>query len=191
MTTVALAIGVQKDAGLPPDVGGIPHMDGVEACIERARKVLDACRTANVAIVFCQEVHRADKVDFGRELDGAEGEHCLDGELGTERVDGFSPAGPREYLIVQRRYCAFFGTDLEILLRGLGATRLILFGNLTDVNLHYTFLGAHMRDFHLKVLSDAGIGSSEARHGAAFEAMAYLQRDAVCTSAEIIESLSR
>jgi nicotinamidase-related amidase len=120
-----------------------------------------------------------------------EGEHCLEGGPGTDLVEGFSPAGPREYLIVQRRYCAFYGTDLEILLRGLGATRLILFGNLTDVNVHYTFLGAHMRDFHLKVLSDAGIGSNETRHEAAFEAMAYLQRDAVCTSAELISELSR
>jgi hypothetical protein len=55
MTTVALAIGVQKDAGLPPEVGGIVHMDGVEVCIDRARKVLDACRAADIPIVFCQE----------------------------------------------------------------------------------------------------------------------------------------
>ena len=190
MTTVALAVGVQKDAGLPPEVGGIAHMDGVEQCIDRAKTVLYACRERRIPIVFCQEVHRADKVDFGRELDGSEGEHCLEGELGTELVDGFEPSGANEYLVIQRRYCAFYGTDLEVLLRGLGATRLIVFGNLTDVNVHYTFVGAHMRDFHLKVLSDAGIGSSEPAHAAAFEAMRYLQRDAVRTTREFLTELS-
>ena len=52
-------------------------------------------------IVFCQEVHRRSRIDFGRELDGAEGPHCLDGDLGTELIDGIAPDGDTEYLIVQ------------------------------------------------------------------------------------------
>ena len=189
MTVVALAIGVQKDAGLPPEIGGIAHMDGVEACIERGKSVLSACRRNDVPIVFCQEVHRADKIDFGRELDGAEGEHCIEGQLGTELVDGFSPAGPNEYLVVQRRYSAFYATDLEILLRGLDAEKLIVFGNLTDVNVHYSCVDAHMRDYRLRVLSDGGIGSSVASHDAALAAINYLQRDALCTCSKIISML--
>ena len=38
-------------------------------------------------IVFFQEAHRRDLVDFGRELDGAEGIHLLEGNPGTDIAD--------------------------------------------------------------------------------------------------------
>lgn len=189
MRTVILAVGLQKDAGLPPAIGGIPHMDGFEERAGNAARVIAAARKARIPIVFCQEVHRRTGIDFGRELDGSEGPHCLEGDLGTELIDGLSPEGPDEYLIVQRRYSSFFGTDLEILLRGLGARRLVLLGSLTDVNIHYTFVEAHMRDYHLHVLDDCGVGSSEEAHVAALKAMAYLQRDAVLTTETLLEDV--
>ena len=190
MRTVLMAVGLQKDAGLPMDIGGIPHMSGYEERAKNAARVVSAARRAKMPIVFCQEVHRRNRIDFGRELDGAEGPHCLEGDLGTELIDGIAPEGDNEYLIVQRRYSSFYGTDLDVLLRGLKAEWLVILGSLTDVNIHYTFVGAHMRDYYLKVLSDCGVGSSEEAHVAALKAMAYLQRDSVCTSDRLIEAMT-
>ena len=184
MVTVVLAVGLQKDAGLPMDVGGIPHMDGFEEAVTNATRVVMAARARQMPIIFCQEVHRRNRIDFGRELDGAEGPHCIEGDLGTEMVDGLAPVGDNEYLIVQRRYSSFHGTDLDLLLRGLKADRLIILGSLTDVNIHYTFVEAHMRDFHLNVLTDCGVGSSLESHSHALRAMAYLQSKALLTAAE-------
>lgn len=189
METVILAVGLQKDAGLPLEIGGIPHMSGFAERAANAGRVIASARRALLPIVFCQEVHRPDRIDFGRELDGAEGVHCIEGDLGTELIDGLGPEGSHEYLIQQRRYSSFFGTDLEILLRGLKADRLIMLGSLTDVNIHYTFVEAHMRDYHLHVLEDCGVGSSEESHAAAMRAMAYLQRDSVTTTERICEQL--
>lgn len=191
MHTVLLAVGLQKDAGLPMDIGGIPHMEGFEERAANAARVIGAARRVRMPVVFCQEVHRKSRIDFGRELDGAEGPHCLEGDLGTQLIDGLAPEGDNEHLIVQRRYSSFYGTDLEVLLRGLEAERLVILGSLTDVNIHYTFVDAHMRDYHLQVLSDCGVGSSEEAHAASLKAMAYLQRDSVCKADCLIKTIAQ
>jgi len=93
-------------------------------------------------------------------------------------------------LIVKRRYSCFFGTDLEILLRGLKVETLILTGELTDVCVHYTFVDGHQRDYYVRVLTDCVGGSTMERHEASLEAMKYLQQDALCSSATLIDKLS-
>ena len=128
-------------------------------------------------------------MDFGRELDGTEGIHCLEGDPGTELVDELRP-GPGDYFIAKRRYSCFVGTDFEILLRGLRVETLLLVGGLTDVCVHYTFADAHQRDYHVRVLEDCVGGSSPARHDAALDAMEYLQAGARRTSAEVLAALA-
>ena len=44
-----------------------------------------------------------------------------------------------DFHLRKRRYSIFFGTDLEILLRGLQVDTLILVGGLTEVCIHYSF----------------------------------------------------
>ena len=111
-------------------------------CIRSARRVLDVFRARCLPVIHVQEAHRADRVDFGRELDGAEGLHCLENSPGTDFAWLTYPL-PEEYRVVKRRYSAFFGTDLEILLRGLRVDTLVLVGGLTDVCIHYTAVDAH------------------------------------------------
>ena len=151
-------------------------------------KVVAAAREAGVLVVYFQEVHRADHVDFGRELDGSEGVHCLEGAADTALDRRLLPRDD-EYLVTKRRYSCFFGTDFLILLRGLGAETLLLTGELTDVCVHYTFVDAHQHDYHARVVTDCVGGSTRARHEASLDAMRYLQRDALCTGDEIVAAL--
>lgn len=185
-----IVIDVQQDGYMSTEDSGIPHMPGFAERVERIVRVVDACRSAEVPIVFFQERHRRDLVDFGRELDGEEGVHCLEGEPGTELVESLRP-GPGEYFIPKRRYSCFFGTDFEILLKGLGAQTLLLVGGLTDVCVHYTFADAHQHDYHVRVIEDCVGGSSPARHEASLDAMAYLQRLARTTSDEVIAAVAQ
>jgi len=144
-----------------------------------------AARAAGVPVVFFQEVHRPSGVDFGRELDGTEGVHCVEGQPGTDLEPSLRPL-PDEFHIVKRRYSGFIGTDFEIVLRGLRASTLILIGTLTDVCVHYTFADAHQRDFYVRVVTDCVGGSSQYLHDAALAAMEYLQTGAMRTTEEIL-----
>jgi nicotinamidase-related amidase len=186
---VLLSIDIQRGYALPAEQMGIALMGGQEAMIANAERIVQAARDAGIPIVFFSEEHRADGIDFGRELDGNEGVHCVEGKKGTELWPTLTP-GPGEYHIAKRRYSCFFGTDLEILLKGLGASTLILIGGLTDVCVHYTYADSHQHDYHVRVVSDCVIGSSQARHDASLSAMEYLQHGACRTTSELIDAFA-
>ncbi|MBO9532963.1 MAG: cysteine hydrolase [Solirubrobacteraceae bacterium] len=190
---VLIVIDVMKGelgaAGDDPAPGnGIPIMTGAHERHERIRAIVAAAREAGVPPVFIQEVHKRTLLDFGRELDGAEPVHCLEGDPGTELADGLEPLRD-EYLIRKRRYSAFFGTELEIVLKAYKAETVILVGALTDVCVHYTFADAHQHDYVCRVVTDAVGGSSPEAHAASLRAMEYLQRDALITSDELLATL--
>lgn len=163
----------------------IPHMDDGANRVELTVKMVAAARAAGVPVIFFQEVHRKNHIDFGRELDGVEDIHLVEGQPGTEIVAELTPQ-EGDYHIVKRRYSGFFGTDFQILLRGLRAETLILCGGLTDVCVHYTFVDAHQNDYYTRVVEDCCGGSSRASHDGALNAMEYLQTGARCTHDRVI-----
>ena len=74
---------------------------------------------------------------------------------------------PDDYFIRKRRYSCFFGTDLEILLKGLKAQTLFLIGGMTDVCVHYTFVDGHQHDYYCRVVEDCVGGTSDDGSGRA------------------------
>ena len=180
-------IDVQKGEVMPAGCG-IPIMPGGAERHARIGRLVRAAREAAVPVVFIQEVHKRTLIDFGRELDGTEGIHALEGDEATELADGLDPQ-PDEYLIRKRRYSAFFATELDLVLRSYRAQTLVLVGALTDVCVHYTFVDAHQHDYHCRVVTDCVGGSSLEAHDAALRAMAYLQRDCLVTSDTVLEAL--
>ena len=159
----------------------IPTMPDYADRMLNARGLIDKAREKSIPVIFIQEVHRPDLVDFGRELDGSEDIHCLESDPGTEIAVEEMGFLPNDYLIKKRRYSAFFGTDFEILLRGLKIDTLLLCGGLTDVCVHYTFVDGHQSDYFCRVIEDCVAGSSEEAHEASLRAMEYLQSGARCS----------
>ena len=181
-----LMIDFQRDMFLPDSVGGIPRMGGAQERVPRARALVTAARKFGIPVIFVQEVHRPDMIDFGRELDGEEDKHCIEGQKSTEIAAEDVDFRPGDYHVPKRRYSAFFGTDLEILLKGLKAETLILCGGLTDVCVHYTFVDGHQHNYYCRVVEDCVGGSSQAAHDGALRAMEYLQTGARCTSSTVL-----
>ena len=186
---VFVVVDMQESGDMPAEEVGIAHMPGYEGRVERVQRLLAAARAADIPVVFFQEVHRPSGVDFGRELDGVEGEHCVEGRPGTNLHPALLPE-PGEFHIVKRRYSGFIGTEFDIVLRGLKADTLILVGGLTDVCVHYTFADAHQRDYYVRVVTDCVGGSSQYRHDAALDAMEYLQTGAMRTTEEILAAFA-
>lgn len=173
---VLICIDVQRDF-VPPNAD-----DGSEApAVQRIRGLVATARSAGVPVVFIRELHNPSLIDLGREVDGVEGLHCIEGTAGADFIEGFGPR-PTEYQVRKRRYSAFFGTDLDIILRGYGARTVLLTGGLTDVCVHYTAVDAHQHDYHVRIVEDAVFGSSSAAHDSALDAVRYLQTNAVVTT---------
>jgi len=177
---------------IPGKEGGVPHMDDklLNDRWKRAKTLVASARENGVPVIFIQEVHRPDMVDFGRELDGDEDVHCIEGVKSTEIAAEEVDFRPGDYFVPKRRYSAFYGTDLEILLKGLKVQTLILTGGLTDVCVHYTFVDGHQGDYYCRVVEDCVGASSWDAHWASLRAMEYLQSGARRTSDEVLAAFS-
>lgn len=174
-----LLIDIQKSTFIDDStVRSIDNMPGYRERMLACAELIDAAHEAGTPVVFIQEIHRGDLVDFGRELDGDEDVHCLEGDPRTDIAKEELGYRDGDYLVPKRRYSAFFGTDLEILLSGLKVNTLLLCGGLIDVCVHYTFVDGHQSDYFCRVIEDCVAGSSLEAHEAALRAMEYLQTGA-------------
>lgn len=122
------------------------------------QKLLDAARSCGMAVIHAAHVHRAGGADMGVHRDlyppVAAGQALVDGERGAEIHRELAPL-PGEPVIKKHRYNAFYATDLEIILRGLGVEAVVLTGMTTECCVLGTARGALERGFRSLVVSDA------------------------------------
>ena len=55
--------------------------------IRNGKRVLDVFRAKKLPVIQIKECHRPDMVDFGRELDGSEGIHCVEDRPENDYAD--------------------------------------------------------------------------------------------------------
>ncbi|MCE0536413.1 cysteine hydrolase [Kineosporia rhizophila] len=127
-----------------------------------AEALVRACRDQNVPVVFA-------------------------GRFGAVPV---IEARPEEYVVRRHRDSAFFGTELDLILRGYQVQTVLLAGGTSDVTVHYTAVDAHQLDYHFRAVTDLITGSDDELHQAALRAMKYLQRDSLVTLAAVESWLS-
>ncbi len=144
--------------------------------VPNVRRLLSACRRASVPVVFTGHVHEDPAVDGGMTAEWwpeiKRGESLI---KGTRGVEIFHEVKPRknEKIIWKHRYSAFYNTDLEIILRGMGVTDLIIAGVLTNVCCESTARDAFFRDFRVFFLADATASAEPEFQIAALKNLAY------------------
>lgn len=123
--------------------------EGAREIIPEINRLLEYARRKGIPIIYTKEVHRADGIDFGIELE-KEPKHCIEGTGGEEIVEELAPK-KGDYIVVKRRYSAFLDTDLEILLRGLKVKTLVVTGVATNICVRATVEDAKQKDYHVLV----------------------------------------
>ena len=185
-----LVIDVQYD--FIKEDGAIPCVGGRDM-VPRINRLTDAGRKAGIPVIFTQEFHRKEKMDFGRELDGAESYHCMEGTEGVEIVKELK-IERGDYVIKKPRYSAFLKTDLELLLNGLGVMpgdTLIIVGDATNVCVHYTSAEAHQLDYRIRVVEECCAGTSLEEHEASLTAIEYLQAGGRVKLEAMLDAIAR
>jgi ureidoacrylate peracid hydrolase len=121
-------------------------------------RALDFCREVGIRVIYTTHAHRRDGCDMGLFDDLwppiATRAGLVDGEPG---IDIYPDVAPRdnEIVIKKHRYSGFYGTDLEIVLRGLGVDTVVITGVTTENCCHATARDAMFRDYKVVFLSDA------------------------------------
>jgi len=122
------------------------------------KRAIAFCRERGIRVIYTTHAHRRDGCDMGRFADLwepiASRAGLVDGEPGIEI---YAESAPRadEIVITKRRYSAFYGTELEIILRGLGVDTVVISGVTTENCCHATARDALFRDYKVVFLSDA------------------------------------
>jgi nicotinamidase-related amidase len=185
------------DQGVPLEAAGGRDI------IPAISRTVGAARHAGVPVIFTQEAHRPGRVDSGREADPGMGsahwyqngsaeeplpEHCVEGTDGIEIVDDVGcQAG--DLRIVKRRYSCFLGTDLDLLMRGLGVQTLLVTGVDSNVCVLWTTGDGFQLDYHVRVLEDCTAGTTAEEHEAALLIIRALTMGRPVYSWEIISAL--
>jgi nicotinamidase-related amidase len=129
------------------------------------RRLLDAARGGGRLVVHAHEVHRATLVDLETTKLP---EHCLEGSMNVEFADGFGVRNG-EVDIVKRRYSAFFGTELALLLNEQAVRQVLVAGVKTNVCVRATVQDAFANGFE-PILARGAVGSNRPHlHEAALE----------------------
>lgn len=168
--TAVVVIDMQRDF---LDPGAPIATPGGLELIPRINRLTARARALGMPVIFTQEMHRADKSDFGIELE-FEPPHCLEGTPGMDLAEQLDVA-PGDYRILnKRRYDAFLGTDLDTLLRSLRIESLLVAGVCTDICVASTVQHARNLDFRCYVLRDCVAGTSAERHEAALLCLSHV-----------------
>jgi nicotinamidase-related amidase len=168
--TALLVIDMQRDfldPGAPVETpGGLALVPGIN-------RLARAARDGGAPVIFTHERHRADRSDFGIELE-YEPAHCLEGTPGAELSPGLEVVPSDYHVTSKRRYDAFLGTDLDGLLRSLGVRALVMAGVCTDICVAATAQHARNLDYRVFVAQDGVAGTSRERHDAALLCLSHV-----------------
>ncbi|HHU87287.1 MAG: cysteine hydrolase family protein [Pelotomaculaceae bacterium] len=151
--TALLIIDMQNDFCLP----GAPfEVKGALSVAAQIKKALDAGRSFGLPIVHVIRHYRADGTDVEitrlqafMEKGGA----LIEGTKGAEIIDGLKPV-KGEYIVVKKRWSAFFQTELDILLRRLKVNRIVVTGVQTPNCIRATVWDANSLDYEVILLTD-------------------------------------
>jgi ureidoacrylate peracid hydrolase len=175
MDTAVLVIDMQNGfcherGSLPLGGFGLPNMAAVTAA---NAELLATARSKGLPIVYTRHVFRPDFLDAPARLFDMlprSPEPLVRGTWDADVIEELAPERD-DHIIDKNRYDAFLYTDLEVVLRALGVTRLLVTGVVTSVCVESTVRSAEQRDFEVFVASDCCSAPTEA-HGPALAAMA-------------------
>jgi ureidoacrylate peracid hydrolase len=158
--TKALIVVDMQNGFLKPDgfmVKAGLNIDQCMAAVEPNRRVIAACREAKIPVIFTRYTLRPDYKDAGLlgEIYPAlkESQAMVVGTRDWEIADELKPAGD-DIILDKQRYSAFYNTNLELLLRGLGVTMVVVTGVTTNICVESTVRDAFFRDFRITVIED-------------------------------------
>lgn len=135
--------------------------------ITSIKKTIAASRQARIPVVYVTVAYRQDRSDVVENcgfFSAVKGIPVLEeGSWGAAIHDELRPQ-PEDWLVVKKRISAFAGTSLELLLRSLESTTLVLTGVATNFVIEGTARDACDAGYQVIILEDCCAAGSEEMH---------------------------
>jgi nicotinamidase-related amidase len=150
--TALIVVDLQKGAL------GVPTLHPMDEVVENSRLLAAAFRSQDLPVVFVRVVNGV----FGRS------ERVLD--RSWQSAPDWADLAPgldrkeTDLVVTKQVWNAFYGTDLELLLRRRAVTQVVLTGIATSFGVESTARAAHDRGYNVAVATDAVTDLDEAMH---------------------------
>jgi nicotinamidase-related amidase len=143
------------------------------AMAERIAALKKRAKAAGIPAIYVNDNFGRWQSDFTGQV-----EHCLRaGGRGRAVAEQLRPEED-DYSVIKPKHSGFYSTSLELLLKYLGATELILTGIAGNLCVLYTANDAYMRDFRLYVPGDCTVSNTPQDNDYALQHMAkWLKAD--------------
>lgn len=141
------------------------------AILPRVKQLAEGFRRARRPVLWIVQGHHSVGHDRGKRLSDWWPSPILEGTGDVKMAAGLSPL-PSEKIILKRRYSGFYQTDLELTLRNLGVSQVVICGVLTHVCPYTTAFDAFMRDFCVFYPADATASINRELHVSALRSIA-------------------
>lgn len=174
-----LIVDMQKDFCYK---NGALYIPGAEEIFEPTKKVVEKAR-GKIPLIFTQDWHREDDEEFK-----IWPKHCIAGTEGAEIIDELGTT-KKDYFVKKRRYSAFFGTDLDLLLRELKVEELFVCGVATNICVLHTAGDAAIKGYSVSVLKDCTKALSDYDQEYALKHMKNVFNAKIVDSEDFIEVL--
>jgi nicotinamidase-related amidase len=147
--------------------GALLRVAQAESVVPKIRDVLKAFRAKNHPVFHILRIHRSDgsDVEITRKELFSRHPFAVAGSPGAREIDELRPL-PGEYVIEKARMSAFIGTELDLMLRTLGITVLVVTGVQTPNCIRTTVFDAIAYNYPVILVDDATGAQSEEIHHA-------------------------
>jgi len=162
------------------DPSGAAFLPSAQAILGNVQRLIKAFRRARRPVIYTRHMHHPGGLDAGILRDWW-GDMIEEGTQDSEIHPSIAPHRD-DKVIVKHRYSAFYGTDLETILRVLEIKDVVICGVMTNLCCESTARDAFYRDYRTFFLADATGTQSEEMHLASLLNLAY--GFAVITTAE-------
>jgi nicotinamidase-related amidase len=149
--------------------GIVDRYGGAGGLLERLTRAVAAAREAGVPVIFVRVAFRPGFPEVSpanrsfSAIAKRPGEGFTEDNPAAQIHPALAPR-PDEPVVLKKRVSAFTGSDLEVLLRSGGVTRLVLTGIATSGVVLSTLREAADRDYELTVLADGCADADEEVH---------------------------
>jgi ureidoacrylate peracid hydrolase len=144
--------------------------------IQRVGEVVAAATARGIPVIYTRHCYRPGYMDAGsrtmRLFQTMETEPLVRGTWDADIVDELKP-GQGAAVVDKTRMDAFHNTDLEVLIRGISATRLVVTGIVTNACVETTTRQAAMRDLDVTIFENCCTTYSADHQTSALEALEF------------------
>ena len=128
--------------------------------VAHCREIIGISRNVGIPVIHVVTIYREDRIDWPEAWREQEQSWCANLVRDRELSDEVAGLGlkPHDLVVEKKRFSAFYNTNLDDILRGLGCKYIYVIGYSGDVCVRFTSVDAYNRGYGIGLV-EAGIES--------------------------------